>query len=135
MLLINKKLAIHFRRESASKNKRFKGILILISNSYLNIQSVQGYRCKSGTVIFAWRVTGNDAHSPCKQTFCRLTNVLILYFPILLCLGMEYLILSTPTSVREPRRPVKRRNCSWCPGVLTQPRLKRKCSTPRPSML
>ena len=32
---------------------------------------------------------------------------------------MVCLILSTLTSARAPQRPVRRRNCSWCPGVQT----------------
>ncbi len=48
--------------------------------------------------------------------------------------GTACLTLSTPTSARAPQRPARRRSCSWCPGVRTLPRSRRRCSTPPPLM-
>ena len=45
------------------KNKQLKETKTCISNSYLIRQSFQGYRCKSGIDIFAWRVIWNYAYS------------------------------------------------------------------------
>ena len=43
----------------------------LISNSYSIRQRFQGYRCKSGIVIFTWRLTWNYADSPFKTGMIR----------------------------------------------------------------
>ena len=45
-------------------NKQLKGITTCIFISYLISQRFKGYRCKSGIVIFALRVTSNYAYSP-----------------------------------------------------------------------
>ncbi len=52
----------------------------------------------------------------------------------LLFAGTACSTLSTPTSARAPQKPARRRSCSWCPGVRTLPRSKRRCSTPPPLM-
>ena len=67
LLLINKKFASLFCRETASENKQFKETQTLISNSNLIRQSFQGYLCKSDIAIFAWRVAKNYACSPFKK--------------------------------------------------------------------
>ena len=52
-----------------NENYQFKETKTLLSNSYLIRYSSHEYRCKSGIVIFSWRVTWNYAHSPCKDLF------------------------------------------------------------------
>ena len=42
---------------TAIEDNSFKETKTRISNSYLIRQSFSGYRCESGTVIFAWSVT------------------------------------------------------------------------------
>ena len=67
LLLISKKYASQFRRETANENQNFIGTKTWIYNSYLIKQSSQGYRCESGIAIFAWRVTWNYAYGPFKM--------------------------------------------------------------------
>ena len=64
LLLISKKCVNHFCRETANGYKNLKKTKILIFNWYLIRQSFQGYSCKSGIAIFAWRVTKNYVYSP-----------------------------------------------------------------------
>ena len=60
----------HFRRETANENKQSKETKT--SNSHLMSHSFQGYRCKSGIVIFVRRVIWNDVYSSfsLKNCFC-----------------------------------------------------------------
>ena len=53
----SKSIWLNMRRERTNENKQFEETKTWIFNSYLIRHSIQGYRCKSGTVIFAWRVT------------------------------------------------------------------------------
>ena len=48
----------------------------MISNLYLIRQSFQGFRCKSGIAIFAWRVTWNYAYSLLKMVFLMTADIL-----------------------------------------------------------
>ena len=64
LLLIDKKFASQFRRETAIENEQFKETKTWISNSYLIRQSFYGYSCKTGIAIFARRVSWNCAYSP-----------------------------------------------------------------------
>ena len=64
LLLIDKKFASQFRRETAIENEQFKETKTWISNSYLIRQSFKGYCCKTGIAIFARRVSWNCAYSP-----------------------------------------------------------------------
>ena len=63
LLLVNKKCARHFRGKIANENEQFKKNSKK-SNSYFIRQIFQGYRCKSGISVFAWRVAWNHAFSP-----------------------------------------------------------------------
>ena len=64
-----KSMEVNLRKETTNKNLQFKETKSLIYNSYLIRQSFQGYRCKSGIYIFAWRVTWNYASNPLKYIF------------------------------------------------------------------
>ena len=66
LLLKIKKCASRFRKETATENKQFKENKNMISYLLLIGQWFQGYHCKSGIVIFSWRVTDNYASSPFK---------------------------------------------------------------------
>ena len=57
LLLISKECSSHFCRETAKENKQSEKTKTLIFNSDLIRQSFQGYVCKSGIAIFAWRIT------------------------------------------------------------------------------
>ena len=61
---LSKKFAIRFDKETANENKQFKETKTFIFTSYLIRHKCQGYRRKSGIVIFAWMVTWNYAYSP-----------------------------------------------------------------------
>ena len=81
--LINEKCAGYICRETANENKQFKETKTLISDSYLIRHSFQGYRCKSDTSIFAWRVTLHYAYSPFKNinmvgTQCYASNLCLI---------------------------------------------------------
>ena len=69
LLLINKKCANYFRRETANENKItiWLNKNIQLSNSCLNKRSFQWYRCESDIDVFARRVTWNYAYSPCEM--------------------------------------------------------------------
>ena len=58
-LLISKKCASFFCRETANENKHLKKTKTWISNSYFIRQSFWGFRCKSTLTIFAYKVTWN----------------------------------------------------------------------------
>ena len=62
LLFINNKCASALLQRN--KNKQFEETKTWISISYLIRKSFQGYHCKSGIAIFAWRVTWNYAYSP-----------------------------------------------------------------------
>ena len=55
-LIINKKCASHFRRETINENKQPKETKTM-SNSYLIRKGFQGYLCKSGIVIRTVKIT------------------------------------------------------------------------------
>ena len=59
LLLISKKCASFFCRETVNENKHLKETKTWISNSYFIRQSFWGCRCKSTLTIFAYKVTWN----------------------------------------------------------------------------
>ena len=67
LLLISKNCTNHFRRETSIENKKFWETKTWIFNLFWIGQNVQGYLCKSGMAIFAWRVTWNYPDSLFKE--------------------------------------------------------------------
>ena len=75
LIFINKKCASHFRRKTANENKTFKKTETWISNSYLIRQRFKGCCCKSGSVMFEWRITWNYAYRPFKSFVWNLLGI------------------------------------------------------------
>ena len=63
LLLMSKKCASHFCRETANENKQFKETKTW--PHLIHTWSDKAFRfCKSGILIFTWRATWNYAYSP-----------------------------------------------------------------------